>query len=57
VLALTHMDPTLEHTIVACPTLPSLPAVALEVEALCRREDLDVGEVPRGGRHRVVERG
>ncbi|MFL5264078.1 MAG: HDOD domain-containing protein [Anaeromyxobacteraceae bacterium] len=39
------MDPTLEHKIVACPTLPSLPAVALEVVALCRKEDLEVGEV------------
>jgi diguanylate cyclase (GGDEF)-like protein len=39
------MDPLLEKRILACPSLPSLPAVALEVVSLCRKDDLDLREV------------
>ncbi len=39
------MDPQLEQRILACPTLPSLPAVAMEVVQLCQREDVDLRQV------------
>ncbi|HET9594956.1 MAG TPA: HDOD domain-containing protein, partial [Anaeromyxobacteraceae bacterium] len=39
------MDARLEQRILACPTLPSLPAVAVEVVRLCQREEIDLPEV------------
>lgn len=39
------MDPELERRILACPTLPSLPAVALELLRLCRDEETDLRRV------------
>jgi HD-like signal output (HDOD) protein len=39
------MDPELERRILACPTLPSLPAVALELLRLCQDEDTDLRRV------------
>jgi HD-like signal output (HDOD) protein len=39
------MDPELERRILACPTLPSLPAVALELLRLCRDEETNLRRV------------
>jgi HD-like signal output (HDOD) protein len=39
------MVPELERRILSCPTLPSLPAVALELLRLCRGEDIDLRDV------------
>jgi diguanylate cyclase (GGDEF)-like protein len=39
------MDPQLEQRILACPTLPSLPAVAVEVVRVCQREEPDLEQV------------
>jgi len=39
------MDPLLERRILGCPTLPSLPAAALELLRLCREDDLDLQKV------------
>jgi HD-like signal output (HDOD) protein len=39
------MDLELERRLISCPTLPSLPAVALEVLHLCREEDVDLRRV------------
>jgi len=39
------MDPLLERRILSCPTLPSLPAAALELLRLCREADLDLQKV------------
>jgi len=39
------MDAQLEKRILACPTLPSLPAVALEVVRLCQCEEIDLKQV------------
>jgi HD-like signal output (HDOD) protein len=38
-----HAD--LERLLLACPTLPSLPAVALEVLRLCRAEEIDLWRI------------
>jgi HD-like signal output (HDOD) protein len=40
-----YMDPELERRILACPTLPSLPAVALELLRLCRDDEIDLRRV------------
>src|SRR5689334_8290513 len=39
------MDAQLETRILACPTLPTLPAVALDVLKLCQEDDVDVRAV------------
>ena len=39
------MDALLEKKIASCPTLPTLPAVAVEVVAVCRRDDIEVRDV------------
>ncbi|BDG09361.1 HDOD domain-containing protein [Anaeromyxobacter paludicola] len=39
------MDTQLEQRILSCPSLPSLPAVALEVLQLCHAEEIDLTEV------------
>jgi diguanylate cyclase (GGDEF)-like protein len=39
------MDPVLEKKLERCSTLPTLPAVALKVVQLCRRDDVDVTEL------------
>jgi HD-like signal output (HDOD) protein len=39
------MNSHLETRILACPTLPTLPAVALEVLSLCERDDVDLGRL------------
>jgi HD-like signal output (HDOD) protein len=39
------MDAQLGKRILACPTLPSLPAVAVEVVQLCQREEIDLKQV------------
>ncbi|BDG09362.1 HDOD domain-containing protein [Anaeromyxobacter paludicola] len=36
------MDPLLEQRLLICPSLPTLPAVAMEVLRLCREEDVDL---------------
>jgi HD-like signal output (HDOD) protein len=41
------MDPQLERRLVACPTLPTLPAVALELVGACRPEAVDLQRVAR----------
>jgi HD-like signal output (HDOD) protein len=39
------MNPHVESRILACPSLPTLPAVALEVLSLCERDDVDLGRL------------
>jgi len=39
------MDPTLERRLLACPALPTAPAVALELLALCRQPAPDAEQV------------
>jgi len=41
------LEPLLRARVLACPTLPTLPAVALEVLELCRREDDDLEAIGR----------
>ncbi len=39
------MNPELERHILACPTLPTLPAVALEVMRLCHADEIDLCQI------------
>jgi HD-like signal output (HDOD) protein len=39
------ISPTLQHRLESCPTLPSLPAVAVRVMQLCQAENLDLAEI------------
>jgi diguanylate cyclase (GGDEF)-like protein len=41
------MDAALQTRILACPTLPTLPAVAVEVVELCQRDEIEIARVVR----------
>jgi diguanylate cyclase (GGDEF)-like protein len=41
------MQPDLRERLAKCSSLPSLPAVALQVLRLCQSEDLDLGEIAK----------
>jgi HD-like signal output (HDOD) protein len=40
-----EVDPSLEKLLVQCTTLPSLPAVAVEILAECRKEDVNLDRI------------
>ena len=39
------MTPAIRERLTKCPTLPSLPAVAVQVLRLCQRDDVDLAQI------------